>query len=52
MFGCGCNRNYNIGNCKRQHVECGGNPDGIRCTECYDSYYPGGYNNGCHGMVI
>ncbi|KAL4218455.1 hypothetical protein ACF0H5_023190 [Mactra antiquata] len=36
-----------IPHCKPNKQECGGNPDGIRCTECDDSYYSAGYNNGC-----
>ncbi|KAL4237839.1 hypothetical protein ACF0H5_002551 [Mactra antiquata] len=37
----------NITNCHHGSVECGGSPDGIRCTNCDDTYYSGGFNGGC-----
>ncbi|XP_053380184.1 multiple epidermal growth factor-like domains protein 10 [Mercenaria mercenaria] len=42
----GC-RHIDIAHCVSGHQQCGGSPDGIRCTKCNDPYYSGGYNRGC-----
>ncbi|KAH3851011.1 hypothetical protein DPMN_093488 [Dreissena polymorpha] len=36
-----------IDNCLPGHQECGGSPDGIRCTQCQTGYHPAGYGLGC-----
>ncbi|KAL4218473.1 hypothetical protein ACF0H5_023207 [Mactra antiquata] len=40
-------RHISIAHCKPGQQACGGSPDGIKCTQCEDPYYPGGYNRGC-----
>ncbi|KAH3801287.1 matrilin-2-like isoform X2 [Dreissena polymorpha] len=42
----GC-RYPGIAKCKPGKYECGGSPDGIRCTDCYLPYKPAGFNKGC-----
>jgi hypothetical protein len=44
----GCRHIY-IAHCKSGKKSCGGSPDNIKCTECEDNYYSGGYGNGCNG---
>ncbi|XP_052270077.1 multiple epidermal growth factor-like domains protein 6 isoform X2 [Dreissena polymorpha] len=41
-----CSHIY-IAHCVAGRQECGGSPDGIRCTECDPPYQPAGFNNGC-----
>ncbi|KAH3785180.1 MAM and LDL-receptor class A domain-containing protein 2-like [Dreissena polymorpha] len=41
-----CNH-ISIAHCVPGRQECGGSPDGIRCTECDSPYQPAGFNNGC-----
>ncbi|XP_052250926.1 uncharacterized protein LOC127858080 [Dreissena polymorpha] len=40
-------KNVSIPHCVNGQQECGGIPDGIKCTKCIDTYYAAGYNNGC-----
>ncbi|XP_053376618.1 uncharacterized protein LOC123534121 [Mercenaria mercenaria] len=40
-------RHINIQHCIPGQQTCGGSPDNIKCTKCYDPYYPAGYGNGC-----
>ncbi|XP_052241042.1 signal peptide, CUB and EGF-like domain-containing protein 3 [Dreissena polymorpha] len=40
-------REISISHCMPGRQECGGSPDGIRCTQCYLPYKPAGYNQGC-----
>ncbi|KAL4218489.1 hypothetical protein ACF0H5_023223 [Mactra antiquata] len=40
-------RHINIPHCKPGQQSCGGSPDGVKCTQCQDPYYSGGYNRGC-----
>ncbi|KAH3844592.1 uncharacterized protein LOC127872819 [Dreissena polymorpha] len=40
-------RHISIPHCMPGYQQCGGSPDGIRCTSCYLPYQSAGYNNGC-----
>jgi hypothetical protein len=43
-------RHIYIANCKPGQQMCGGNPDSIKCTQCFDPYYSAGYGRGCSGI--
>ncbi|KAL4218457.1 hypothetical protein ACF0H5_023192 [Mactra antiquata] len=43
----GCDTDYYIAHCKYRRKQCGGTPDGIKCTDCDDPFYSAGYNKGC-----
>jgi len=38
-----------IVNCEVGMQECGGEPDGVRCTQCEEGYFSAGYDYGCQG---
>ncbi|XP_052227835.1 uncharacterized protein LOC127842390 isoform X2 [Dreissena polymorpha] len=40
-------RQINIAKCLPGRQECGGSPDGVRCTQCENGYTSGGYGKGC-----
>ncbi|KAH3785149.1 hypothetical protein DPMN_163234 [Dreissena polymorpha] len=40
-------KHVTIANCLPGRQECGGSPDGIRCTQCENGYTSGGYGKGC-----
>ncbi|KAH3785136.1 hypothetical protein DPMN_163221 [Dreissena polymorpha] len=41
-----CRQIY-IAKCLHGRQECGGSPDGVRCTQCENGYTSGGYGKGC-----